>query len=99
MNEQLELITPGGVLLEEFLIPLDISQNKLSRDLDIPVSRVNNIINGKTAITADMALRLARYFQTTPELWINLQSNHALEKTKLEKWDTISKNIRPAKHL
>ena len=72
------LITPGEILLEEFLRPMKISQNKLAMDIRIPTPRINAIVNGKRAITADTALRLGRYFGTGPEFWINLQSNYDL---------------------
>ena len=69
---------PGEILLEEFLRPMKISQNKLAMDIRIPTPRINAIVNGKRAITADTALRLGRYFGTGPEFWINLQSNYDL---------------------
>ena len=72
------LIPPGEILLEEFLRPMKISQNKLAMDIRIPTPRINAIVNGKRAITADTALRLGRYFGTGPEFWINLQSNYDL---------------------
>ena len=72
------LIPPGEILLEEFLRPMKISQNKLAMDIRIPTPRINAIVNGKRSITADTALRLGRYFGTGPEFWINLQSNYDL---------------------
>ena len=72
------LIPPGEILLEEFLRPMKISQNKLAMDIRIPTPRINAIVHGKRAITADTALRLGRYFGTGPEFWINLQSNYDL---------------------
>lgn len=66
-------ITPGEILLEEFLKPLGISQRELARALGIPYQRVNEIVRGKRAITPDTALRLARFFGTTPDVWLNLQ--------------------------
>lgn len=72
------LIPPGEILLEEFLRPMKISQNKLAMDIRIPTPRINAIVNGKRAITADTALRLGRYFGTGPEFWINLQGNYDL---------------------
>jgi addiction module HigA family antidote len=89
MVRKLDAITPGEILFEEFMKPLEISQNKLARDLDVPVGRVNDIINGKRA------LRLAIYFKTTPEFWLNLQSRFDLkiaQKTILPK---IEKDVRP----
>ncbi len=66
-------IPPGEILLEEFLKPLGISQRALARALGIPYQRVNEIVRGKRAITPDTALRLARFFGTTPDVWLNLQ--------------------------
>ena len=78
MTRMENLIMPGEILLEEFLRPMKISQNKLAMDIRIPTPRINAIVNGKRAITADTALRLGRYFGTGPEFWINLQSNYDL---------------------
>jgi antitoxin HigA-1 len=62
-------------LFEEFMKPLGMSRNRLARDIDIPVSRVSDIVRGKRSITADSAVRLAEYFGTSPELWLNLQAD------------------------
>jgi addiction module HigA family antidote len=75
-------IHPGEILLEEFLKPLKISQNALSRDLDVPLQRINQIVLGKRSISVDTALRLAKYFGTTAELWLNLQSRYDLETAR-----------------
>lgn len=72
-------IHPGEVLLEEFLRPLGITQYRLAKDLSVPPRRINEIVLGKRAITADSALRLARYFGTTEHFWLNLQTRYALE--------------------
>ncbi|KKB96113.1 putative HTH-type transcriptional regulator YbaQ [Candidatus Arcanobacter lacustris] len=81
----LDPITPGEILLEEYLIPHNISQNKLSRDIDVTVGRINDIIHGKRSITADTALRLAKYFNTSADLWLGLQAEYDIRiaKTKL----------------
>ena len=71
---KLDPISPGEILLEEFTNPAGISQNKLARDIDVPVGRINEIIHGNRGITTDTALRLSVYFGTTPEFWINLQT-------------------------
>ena len=94
MTEQLELITPGEVLLEEFMKPLGVSQNKLARDLDVPMDRINKIVHGRRAITADTALRLAQYFNTTPEFWLNLQTRYELKKARRELGEAIERDIR-----
>ena len=78
-EKKLPPVHPGEILLEEYLIPLGISQNKLGRDLGVPAQRINEIIRGKRAITVDTALRLARYFDTTPQFWLNLQSHYDLQ--------------------
>ena len=98
MPTQLDPITPGEILLKEFLEPLGISQNKLARDIDVPITRVNDIIHGKRGITADTALRLGAYFGTTPEFWLNLQARYDLKRAKRELWPGIEKKIRPLQH-
>ena len=72
------LIHPGEILLEEFLKPMGITQNRLALDIHVPAPRIYAIVRGTRAITADTALRLGRYFGTGPEFWINLQSNYDL---------------------
>ena len=72
------LIHPGEILMEEFLKPMKISQNKLAMDIHVPAPRINAITKGTRAITADTALRLGKYFGTGPEFWINLQANYDL---------------------
>lgn len=72
------LIHPGEILLEEFLRPMNISQNKLAMDIHVPAPRINAIVRGQRAITADTALRLGKYFGTSPEFWSNLQTNYDL---------------------
>lgn len=72
------LIHPGEILLEEFLRPMGISQNKLALDIHVPTPRINAIVRGTRTITADTALRLGKYFGTGPEFWLNLQNNYDL---------------------
>ncbi|MBF0507074.1 MAG: HigA family addiction module antidote protein [Nitrospirae bacterium] len=74
----LEPIHPGEILLEEFMKPMEISINRLARDIAVPPGRISAIVNGKRAITADTALRLSRYFGTSPEVWIGLQVDYEL---------------------
>lgn len=78
MNIYLDPIHPGEILLEDFLKPMDISINRLAREIGVPPGRVSMITNGKRSITADTALRLAAYFGTSAELWLNLQSDYDL---------------------
>ena len=87
-------IPPGEILLEEFMKPNGISQNRLARDIDLGPARINDIVHGRSAITAPIALRLAKYFGTTPELWMNLQSGYELRKARNEEWPTIEPRVR-----
>jgi addiction module HigA family antidote len=88
-------ISPGEILLEEFLKPLGVSQNKLGRDIAVPITRINEIVNGKRAITPDTALRLARYFGTSAEVWLNLQQQFDLETARREREEEIAKTVVP----
>lgn len=89
----LPLITPGEFLVEEFLEPLGISANALSIALRVPANRIQAIIKGQRSITADTALRLAQYFGTTADFWINLQSVYELDKAKREKLEEIQTQV------
>lgn len=82
MAKKLPPTHPGEVLQEEFLKPLDISQYRLAKDLNVPARRINEIVHGKRSISADTALRLARYFGTTDRFWLNLQARYDLEREK-----------------
>ena len=75
-------IHPGEILLEEFLEPLGLSQYRLAKDISVAPRRINEIVHGKRAISADTALRLARYFKTTDRFWLNLQTRYDLELEK-----------------
>jgi addiction module HigA family antidote len=78
-SDKLAPIHPGEVLFEDFLQEMGLSQYRLARDISVPPRRVNEIVHGKRSITADPALRLARYFGTSEQLWLNLQVRHDLE--------------------
>ena len=78
----LEPIHPGEILMEEFLKPMDISQYRLAKDINVPARRINEIVQGKRSITPDTALRLSRYFGLSERFWINLQARYDLEKEK-----------------
>lgn len=78
-NEKLNPVHPGEVLLEEFLKPMELSQNRLALDIRVPARRINEIVQGKRRITADTALRLARYFGMTPQFWLGLQMDYDLD--------------------
>lgn len=82
MAPYLEPIHPGEILLEDFLQPMGISINRLARDIHVPPGRISTIVNGKRAISADTALRLSAYFGTSPELWLNLQTDYDLRITR-----------------
>ena len=82
MAKRLPNIHPGEVLLAEFLEPLEISQNRLAREIGVPPRRINEIVHGKRAITADTALRLARYFGTSESFWMALQADFDLEEAR-----------------
>ena len=89
-------IHPGEVLMEEFLEPLKVSQNRLAVAIGVPPRRINEIIHGKRRITADTALRLARYFGTTDRFWLNLQTRYDLEVEKDNLGSTLDR-IEPLK--
>jgi addiction module HigA family antidote len=78
-QRKLAPVHPGEILQEEFLCPLGISQYRLAKDVSVPARRINEIVRGSRAITADTALRLARYFGTTERFWLNLQARYDLE--------------------
>lgn len=79
MSSKLAPIHPGEVLTQDFLVPLGLSQYRLAQDLSVPPRRINEIVHGKHAVTADTALRLARYFGSTEQFWLSLQSRYDLE--------------------
>lgn len=87
-------IHPGEILREEFMKPLHISVNRLARDLAVSPGRISAIVNGKRAITADTALRLAKYFGTSSELWLGLQSEFDLRVARRTVWPEIEKQVR-----
>ena len=88
-------VHPGEILLEEYLRPLGISQNKLGRDLGVPAQRINEIVRGLRTITVDTALRLAKYFQTTPQFWLNLQLYYDLEMAReTHLIDRVNREVR-----
>jgi addiction module HigA family antidote len=92
--KKLEPIPPGEILAEEFMAPHGLSQNRLARDIDVNPARVNDIVHGRSAITAGMALRLGKYFGTTPELWLNLQSDYDLRRARATDWPKVEPRVR-----
>ena len=86
---------PGEVLAEEFLKPLGLSVNALAMALRVPATRVGAVVKGERAVTADTAMRLARFFGTGPEFWVNLQAMHDLTKARLERGAAIARDVQP----
>ncbi|MGB5157070.1 helix-turn-helix transcriptional regulator [Desulfobacterium sp. N47] len=95
----LEPITPGEILREDFMEPMGISMNQLSRDIAVPPNRISEIVNGKRGITADTALRLERYFGVEAQFWLNLQSEYDLRVMKRKIGPDIEQRIFPAKKV
>jgi addiction module HigA family antidote len=94
MPRKLPAVHPGEVLLEEFLKPMDISQYQLAKDISVPPRRINEIVLGKRAITADTALRLARYLGTSERFWLNLQARYDLEVEKDRLGRRLTREVR-----
>jgi antitoxin HigA-1 len=88
-------IHPGEQLREEFMKPFGLSAYKLAKDIDVPVSRIQDLAAERRAITGDTALRLAWYFGTTPEFWLNLQRDYDLELAEIEVGDQIAAKVHP----
>jgi len=86
---------PGEILREEFLGPLGITANALAIALRVPATRIGEIVNERRAVTADTALRLSRYFGTTPDFWLNLQLAHDLSRAAVERGDEIEREVAP----
>jgi addiction module HigA family antidote len=84
---------PGVILREDFLVPLELSQHQLAMKIRVPATRIGDIIHGRRAITPDTALRLARFFSTSPEFWLNLQQMHDLSKTRLALAKQIEREV------
>lgn len=93
-QKQLDPIHPGEILFEEFMKPLGISINRLSRDLNVPPNRVHSRVHATRSITADTALRLGVYFDVSPETWLNLQTDYDLRIARRTIGDEIQKNVR-----
>jgi len=93
-RKRLDPIHPGEILLEEFMRPLGISINRLSRDLAVPPGRISAIVNSKRAVTADTALRLGRYFGVSAELWVGLQADYDLRVAERAVGPEIAARVR-----
>ncbi len=96
MTEQkMPPVHPGEILLEDFMKPLGITQYRLAKEINVYPRRINEIVHGKRAITADTALRLARFFATSAEVWMNLQAHYDLEVARDEIEEQIRLEVRP----
>jgi addiction module HigA family antidote len=91
---KLQPIHPGEILSEEFLKPLGLSEYRLAKDIDVPPRRINEIVHGTRSVSADTALRLGKYFSTSPQFWLNLQSHYDLE-LESEKLEKELKTVKP----
>jgi antitoxin HigA-1 len=85
---------PGVVLLEEFLKPLQVSQHKLAMDIHVPATRIGEIVHGRRAVTPETALRLAHYFGTSAEFWLNLQQSYDLSKARIQEEEQIVREVQ-----
>lgn len=94
-GRKLPPVPPGEVLQEEFLAPLEITQYRLAKDIGVPPRRINEIIQGTRAVTADTAIRLARYFQTSDRFWLNLQAQYDIELAKDRLGGRLELDIKP----
>ena len=94
-NPPLPPVHPGEILREDLMGPLGLSINGLARDLRVPVTRISEIVNGRRTITADTALRLARYFGSSPQFWLNLQAAYDLEVARRRSVERIERDVHP----
>lgn len=94
-TNNMRAIHPGEILREEFLVPLEMSANALAMALHVPAPRINDIVRERRAVTPDTALRLARYFDTTAQFWLNLQSSFDLKQAASENAERIAEEVRP----
>jgi len=97
-DDMLDPVHPGEVLLEEFLKPMGLSQNRLALDIGVPARRINEIVLGKRRVTADTALRLARYFDMSPQFWLGLQMDYDLDVTADTMGSRLEREVRPYAH-
>ena len=97
MGKKLKSVHPGEILREDFLKPYGLSMNKLALDVRVPVTRIADIVAERRAITSDTALRLGRYFNTSPQFWMNLQVKYDLEVAEDKSKSEIDRSVRPRK--
>lgn len=93
-TEKLAPVHPGEILLEEFLKPMNLSQNRLALDIRVPARRINEIVHGKRRVTADTALRLAKYFDMSPQFWLGLQMDYDLDMAEDQLSDRIDREVQ-----
>lgn len=93
MSKKISLTHPGTILLEEFLVPMKISQYKLAKDISVPPRRINEIVHGTRSITPDTALRLSKFFGMSERFWINLQTNYDIEVEKDNLGERLEKEV------
>jgi addiction module HigA family antidote len=98
-EERLPPVHPGEVLLEDFMQPLGLSQYRLAHDLGVPAMRISQIVHGKRAVTADTALRLARYFGTSANVWMRLQARYDLEVAEVDLAERVQREVKVRKAL
>ena len=94
-TKKLPTITPGEILLEEFLKPMEISQYRLAKSTKLPQTRIAEIVKGRRSITAETALRFARFFNTSPQFWMNLQSEFELRIAKRKLQKKVEREVEP----
>lgn len=94
-DEKLTPVHPGEVLLEEFLKPMELSQNRLAIDIGVPARRINEIVLGKRRVSADTALRLGRYFEMSPQFWLGLQMDYDLDIEEDKLGTRLEREVRP----
>ena len=94
-KETISPIHPGEILLEEFLKPMELSQNRLAMDIHVPARRINEIVHGKRRITADTALRLGRFFGNSPQFWLGLQMDYDLDVAEDSLKDCLDTEVHP----
>ena len=94
-KKKLKPVHPGEILSEEFMAPLGLSMNKMAMDLRVPVTRIADIVNEKRGITAETALRFARYFKNSPTFWMNLQTRYELEVAEDELAAKVERDVQP----
>jgi antitoxin HigA-1 len=95
MTKKLKPVHPGEILREEFMLPLGLSMNRVAMDLRVPVTRIADIVHERRGVTADTALRFARYFNNTPAFWMNLQTRYDLEVAEDEIAAQVARDVHP----